>query len=427
MKEKVHSIDKIKGEIILPGDKSISHRAAFLGSLSSEGIRVENFSKGADCCSTLKCLSSTGSLVKSDDTGVIISKGNGFNDPEGPLDAGNSGTTARLITGLISGIENSFAVITGDQSLLRRPMARIVRPLQSMGARIDGRDGADRLPLSIKGVRLSGGEHSPSVPSAQVKTALLLAGLSASESTTVNECGITRDHTEIMLDFLGIPLVRKGLSITVYPCSEVPGASWRIPGDFSAAAFWLVAGALCSEKGLDIKDVGINPTRTGVMPVLERMGLKAELMDHRKWGGEPVADISVRASLLKGTNIEESEIPSMVDELPIVALAATQAEGITVVSGAGELRFKECDRIHAVTQGLRELGADIEEKEDGWIIKGPSKLHGGNVKSFGDHRIVMTFSIADLISEGKVVIDDVSAAAISDPGFFQTLEKVKRG
>jgi 3-phosphoshikimate 1-carboxyvinyltransferase len=427
MKNNKATIRNISGQINLPGDKSISHRAAFLGSLSSEGIRVENFSGGADCAATLKCLSDVGCIVEKKHEAVTIRKGSGFKDPERVLDACNSGTTARLLTGLLAGKDGIFAVLSGDASLRRRPMARIVKPLQAMGARIDGRGGAEKLPLAIKGVRLSGGVHTPEVPSAQVKTALLLAGLSASESTTVAECGVTRDHTEIMLDFLGIPHERNGKAVTVYPCTEVPGATWKIPGDFSAASFWIVGAALASVDGLDIKDTGINPTRTGVLGVLERMGLSPVLSNRRKWGKEPVADISVKKTSLRATEITRDEIPSMVDELPIVALAATQAQGTTVISGAGELRFKECDRIHAVAEGLTTLGADIEERPDGWIIRGPSELNGGKVRTFEDHRIVMTFAIASLIAGGEVVLDDTTPVSISDPGFFSNLEKVGQG
>jgi 3-phosphoshikimate 1-carboxyvinyltransferase len=224
-----------------------------------------------------------------------------------------------------------------------------------------------------------------------------------------------------MLDFLGVPHLREGNSFTVYPCNEIPGGEWTIPGDFSAAAFWIVAGALSSEKGLQIKDTGINPTRTGILKVLERMGCVPEIRNRRNWGGEEVADLEVRRSSLRGTVIEADEIPSLVDELPLLALAATQAEGITEVRGAGELRFKECDRIHAVTEGLSTLGAHITEKDDGWIIEGGTPLSGGRVRSFSDHRIVMTFSIASLVTDGKVSIDDTSSVEISDPSFLREL------
>lgn len=411
----------ISGTIVPPGDKSISHRAAFLGALSSRGMKVENFSPGADCASTLRCLSQLGCSISRNEGSVNISRGGAFHDPQGILHAGNSGTTARLLTGLLSALPGAFAVISGDSSLQKRPMGRVVRPLQAMGARIDGRDGGVKLPLSIRGSRLSGAEHVPSAASAQVKTALILAGLSALGSTTVHEKRPTRDHTERMLDFLGVPHLREGNSFTVYPCNEIPGGEWTIPGDFSAAAFWIVAGALSSEKGLQIKDTGINPTRTGILKVLERMGCVPEIRNRRNWGGEEVADLEVRRSSLRGTVIEADEIPSLVDELPLLALAATQAEGITEVRGAGELRFKECDRIHAVTEGLSALGAHITEKEDGWIIEGGTPLSGGRVRSFSDHRIVMTFSIASLVTEGDVSIDDTSSVEISDPSFLREL------
>ena len=415
------------GTVVPPGDKSISHRAAFLGALSVHGIRVDNFSPGADCASTLKCLSLLGCDVSMDGSRVGVSKGRFFAAPQTILDAGNSGTTARLLVGLLAGIPGIFAILSGDKSLRARPMGRVVHPLQSMGAKIDGTDGGERLPLAIRGVRLSGGEHIPSAASAQVKTALLLAGLSASGSTTVREPLATRDHTERMLSFLQVPVLKDKNSVTIYPCSEVPGGSWIIPGDFSAAAFWIVAGLLSSERGLEIRNTGVNPTRTGMLEVLERMGAVPEMSNLRQWGGEEVADIRIGKTHLTSTRVDACEVPLMVDELPLIALAATQADGVTEISGAGELRVKECDRIHAVAEGLSALGAKITEKDDGWIIEGPCSLSGGRVRTYHDHRMVMTFSIASLVAEGAVLPDETESAGISDPAFMRELARLTGG
>ncbi|MBN1334249.1 MAG: 3-phosphoshikimate 1-carboxyvinyltransferase, partial [Synergistales bacterium] len=300
-------VSKIAGEISLPGDKSISHRAAFLGALSTEGIEVSNFSPGADCASTLRCLEKIGCSVTRTGGVVRVRKVGSFMDPDSVLDAGNSGTTARLLCGLVSGQPGLFAVISGDESLSRRPMGRVVRPLQAMGARIDGRKCGEGLPLAVKGTLLTGGRYTPSAASAQIKTSLILAGLSSSGSTTVNEPRQTRDHTEIMLSYLKVPVLTEGLSVTVFPSPDLPGGSWVIPGDFSASAFWLVAGSILPGSELVIKASGINPTRTGLMKVLERMGASIRLVDPGTSGGEPVADINVKAAPLRGVEIGEEE------------------------------------------------------------------------------------------------------------------------
>jgi len=420
-------VSRIAGEISLPGDKSISHRAAFLGALSKEGIEVSNFSPGADCESTLNCLEKIGCSVTRKGGVVKVSKAGSFVDPDSVLDAGNSGTTARLLCGLVSGQPGLFAVISGDESLSRRPMGRVVRPLQAMGARIDGRKCGEGLPLAVKGTLLAGGKYTPSAASAQIKTALILAGLSSSGSTTVHEPRQTRDHTEMMLSYLKVPVLIEDLSVTVFPCPDLPGGSWAIPGDFSASAFWLVAGSILPGSDILIRASGVNPTRTGALDVLRRMGADITLEYPRTSGGEPVADIHVKASALRGVEIGEEEIPSLVDELPVLAVAATQAEGTTIVRGAAELRVKECDRIRAMAEGLSALGAHVTERPDGWEIQGPVRLKGGKVRSFGDHRIAMALSIAALTAGSAVEIDDPSCVSISYPLFFETLEAVSSG
>ncbi len=412
----------IRGEIVVPGDKSISHRAALVGALSKEGIAVEHFSTGADCTGTLSCLSRLGYAVAREGEQVRVRRGDASIEG-GVLDAGNSGTTARLLCGLLAGMPGLFAVITGDESLSRRPMSRVVDPLRTLGARIDGRDGGRRLPLSIRGTRLSGGTYTLPVASAQVKSALLLAGLSAQGSVTVVEPRKSRDHTERLLEHLGVPLRREKGSVTVFPFEEPPGGSWRIPGDFSSAAFWIVAAALVEGSEVTLPGVNLNPTRTGLLAVLERMGLRCGIVPSSPSGGEPTGTLTVRPSPLRGTVVDADEVPLLVDELPLLAVAATQAEGVTEVRGAGELRLKESDRIEAVAEGLRTLGADIEELDDGWIIRGGRPLRGGAVAGRGDHRVAMALAVAGLVAAGDVEIDDADCVSVSYPGFIDELRK----
>lgn len=414
----------IRGEIRVPGDKSLSHRAGFLGALSTRGIEVTNFSSGADCASTLNCLAQLGCSVVRYEERVKISRGDGIRETEGTLDAGNSGTTARLMCGLLAGIPGAFSVISGDESLRRRPMSRVVDPLRTLGARIDGRDGGKRLPLSIRGTRLCGGSYILPVASAQIKTTLMLAGLSAQGSVTVTEPTPTRDHTEIMLEHLGVPVRKEGSSITVYPFEDLPGGSWHIPGDFSSASFWIVAAALLPDSDLILRGVGLNPTRTGMLETLRKMGLDVQIESPCLSGGEKMGDLRVKGSGLAAISIAAEMVPALVDELPVLAVAATQAEGVTEIRGAGELRVKECDRISAMTEGLRALGAELEEHQDGWTIRGGQKLRGGKVRSHGDHRIAMALAIAGLSADGPVEIDDVACVAISYPNFFDHLASV---
>ena len=415
------------GTRTVPGDKSVSHRAALLGALSREGIEVDRFAPGADCASTLACLEALGARVQRQGDRVRVARGEGDLGASEVLDAGNSGTTARLLCGLLAGHPGTFSVIRGDESLSRRPMGRVVDPLRTLGARIDGREGGRLLPLSVRGTRLSGGVCTPPAASAQVKSALLLAGLSARGAVTVAEPLKTRDHTEILLEHLGVPLRREGTSVTVYPLEDLPGASWRIPGDFSSAAFWIVAAALLPEADLTLPEVGLNPTRTGLLSVLGRMGLDYRVENPRVSGGEPVGTLRVRSSSLEGTVVGPEEIPSLVDELPVLAVAAVRAKGITEIRGARELRHKECDRIAAMAVGLRALGAEVEEREDGWILRGPCDLRGAEVDSFGDHRIAMALGVAALTARAPVRIRGAACVGISYPGFFEALASEAAG
>lgn len=414
----------LRGKITPPGDKSISHRAAFLGALSSEGISVSNFSTGADCASTLRCLEQVGCDVFRDGQRVTVSKEDKPGETAGILDAGNSGTTARLLCGFLAGMPGLFSVITGDESLRKRPMARVVSPLRTMGARIDGRDGGSCLPLSIRGTRLAGGTFTLTVASAQVKTALILAGLNAQGSVTVAEPLQTRDHTEIMLNHLGVPVRCEGGAVSVYPCSDLPGGSWRVPGDFSSAAFWIVAATIAEGSELVLEDIGANPTRTGLLSHLQKMGANLEWGPQSLAGGEKQADLKVRGAPLDAVVIGEKDIPAMVDELPVLAVAATQATGVSRIDGARELRFKETDRIRAMTEGLKRLGAKIVELEDGWEIEGPVRLRGGTVDGCGDHRIAMALSIAALAADGPVTVEGGGCVEISYPSFYEDLKTV---
>lgn len=414
----------INGTVEVPGDKSISHRVGILGALSSRGIEVTNFSSGADCASTLDCVERLGCSVERQGDRVKVARGEGIAEASRTLDAGNSGTTARLLCGLLAGVPGTFSVLTGDDSLQRRPMSRIVDPLRVLGARIDGRDGGKRLPLSIRGTRLTGGQYVLPMASAQVKSALLLAGLSAQGSVTVVEPLSTRDHTEIMLEHLGVPIRRDGDSVTVYPFDDLPGGSWRVPGDFSSAAFWIVAAAICSDSSVRLSGVGLNPTRTGLLEVLRSMGLDCSVENESAQGGEPVGDLIVRSSSLSSVSVGSDMVPSMVDELPVLAVAATQAEGTTEIRGAGELRVKECDRIAAVAEGLRAMGADITEHDDGWTIPGSQRLRGATVDSRGDHRIAMAMAVAGLAADGPVEILGSDCVSISYPEFFSQLEEL---
>ena len=417
----------LKGRLALPGDKSISHRVAFFGALSSEGITAENFSSGADCKSTLRCLELSGCKVERTGGSIRVSKGVNAGEIKAPLDAGNSGTTARLLCGLLASAPGVFAVITGDESLCKRPMGRIVSPLRSLGARIDGPGGGAYLPLSIRGNCLSGGAFELPIASAQVKTALMIAGLNAHGSVTIVEPAKSRDHSERLLQHLGVPIRQENNRITVYPCSDLPGCMLRVPGDFSSAAFWITAALIIPGSDIVLEDVGINPTRVGFLECLKKMGASIEVEEKEPSGGEPVGNIRVRHSELEAVEVGEDVIPTMIDELPLLALLATQAHGVTRVTHAKELRVKESDRIRAITQGLKDLGADIEELDDGWVITGPTSLRGGCVESFKDHRIAMTFSVAALAAREEVVVKDAQCVSISYPEFFKHLSVLSGG
>ncbi|MBX3288214.1 MAG: 3-phosphoshikimate 1-carboxyvinyltransferase [Acidobacteria bacterium] len=430
---RIESAGPLKGKIVLPGDKSISHRAAMFAAMASGQSRIENYAASEDCASTLGCLSALGVKIGRDGSAVTIDGvgGNGFIRPSSDLDCGNSGTTMRLMAGILAGA-GVECVMTGDASLSKRPMRRVVDPLTEMGAGIETEDG--HAPLQIKGgKKLTGIEYKLPVASAQVKSCVLLAGLNAEGTTTVIESAPTRDHTERMLEQFGVSVGTEtdGATrrISVNGGSLLKGASLRVPGDISAAAFFLVAGAIIEGSQLYLPFVGLNPTRAAVLDVLRQAGAKMSITEHDTGKGEPVGDIEIEGSGTAGLTkarivIEGDVVANLVDEVPILAILGTQLEGGLEVRDAAELRVKETDRIDAVVKNLRKMGADIEEREDGFLVR-RSLLQGAEVDSFGDHRIAMAFAVAGLVAEGVTEIHDAECAAVSFPDFFEQLAAVR--
>jgi len=409
------------GELRVPGDKSISHRSLMLGAIAEGDTRVSGFLEGEDCLATLGALEAMGVAVEREPGGALRVRGvgaDGLAAPAAPLDLGNSGTAMRLFCGLLGG-QPFRSVLTGDASLLKRPMGRVIDPLALMGVDIDSESG--RPPLVIRGRRpLDAIDYLLPVASAQVKSAILLAGLYARGATRVTEPEVTRDHTERMLTAMGARLHRSGNTILLEGPSRLQGIEIPVPGDLSSAAFFLVAGALAADDGLVIRNVGVNPTRTGVIGILREMGADIEIAGERLAGGEPVADITVRRSALRGIDVDPEFVPLAIDEFPVLFVAAACAEGETLFRGIGELRVKESDRIAAMAEGLRRLGVEVEETVDSARIRGVGRLTGGRVDSHGDHRIAMAFAVAGLVAEEAIEIDDVANVATSFPGFPET-------
>jgi 3-phosphoshikimate 1-carboxyvinyltransferase len=416
------------GHIAVPGDKSISHRALLIGALTEGETRVRGFGRSGDTESTLHAVRTLGVGVaeESDDELVVDGAGlRGLRAPGTPIDCGNAGTLLRLLTGILAGQKGRFE-LTGDESLRSRPMDRVAEPLARMGARIATTD--DRAPLTIDGTdALRGIEYALPVASAQVKSAILLAGLNAETATTVVEPVPTRDHTELMLEAAGARVRRRPASVTIEPAAALRLDEVVVPGDFSAAAPFVVAATLLAGSDLTIHDVGLNQRRTGLLNVLERMGARISVFNRRKVAGEWLGDVEVRSAELTGTEIKPAEVPLLVDELPLFALAAAFARGESRVQGAAELRVKETDRIESVTNALRALGVRIRASDDGFGVRGvPSRPNGGRMSSEGDHRIAMLGAVAGLVSREGVDVGDADAAAISFPGFFDILESVSR-
>jgi 3-phosphoshikimate 1-carboxyvinyltransferase len=412
----------VRGSVRVPGDKSISHRAALFNALGTGRASISNFSPGADCGSTLGCLRALGVDVRRDGDRVeIAGRGlRGLAEPGDVLDCGNSGTTMRLFSGALSG-SGVFVVLSGDGSLRRRPMARVVEPLRRAGARIDGRDGGRLPPLAISPVAgLRAVEHRPEVASAQVKSALLLSGLFADGETSVVEPAPTRDHTERLLRAMGADLEVSGRGIRLRPADSLRCVDVQVPGDFSSAAFWLTLGVLHPAAEVRIHNVGLNPTRTGFLTILQNMGAHVELENEREIAGEPVADLVAWSSRLRATTVGGDLVPLAIDEIPLVALLGLFAEGETIVEDAAELRAKESDRLAVVADGLSALGGTIGATQDGWRVQ-PSALHGARVDSAGDHRMAMLFALAGALGEGAEIAG-AESVSISYPSFWTDLD-----
>jgi len=423
----------LTGEVRVPGDKSISHRAVIFGSIARGATEVEGLLEGEDNLSTIAAFEAMGVAFDRPGPGRLVIGGagpGGLREPAAVIDAGNSGTTARLLTGLLSA-QPFFSVITGDESLRTRPMKRVVEPLSLMGADIDGRGGGEFLPLAIRGGRLKGISYQTPVASAQLKSAILIAGLFADGETVVTEPGLSRDHTERMLALFGADIERREKTVRLRSTNGLNGVKIKVPGDLSSAAFFIVGAAIIPGSDLTVRDVGVNPTRTGVLHILEKMGAGVELAGRRERSGEDVADIRVRGSALRGVEISGEELLPAIDEFPVICVAAAFAEGATTISGAAELRVKESDRISAMASLLTAMGVQTSERPDGIVIEGvgPDGLAagGGSVESRGDHRVAMSAAVAALRCREPVTIRGASCVDVSFPGFFPLLDSVARG
>ncbi|MEM9156308.1 MAG: 3-phosphoshikimate 1-carboxyvinyltransferase [Cyanobacteria bacterium P01_F01_bin.33] len=428
---KVSTCRQLRDRLSIPGDKSISHRALMLGALAKGQTTIRGLLVGEDPQSTAACFRMMGAEISELNSELVKVRGvglAGLQEPADVLPAGNSGTTLRLMMGILAAQSGRFFTVTGDQSLRSRPMGRVVKPLQQMGAQIWGRMGGDRAPLAVAGQTLEGIHYHSPVASAQVKSCVLLAGLWARGETTVTEPALSRDHSERMLRAFGadIDVDVASRSVTVRSGAELYGQDAIVPGDISSAAFWLVAGAIAPDAELAIENVGVNPTRTGALDVLCAMGADITRENEREVAGEPVADLRVRSSALRGCIIEGDIIPKLVDEIPILAVAAAFAEGKTTIRDAAELRVKESDRLAATASELSKLGARITELPDGLEIEGGYSLSGAEVQSYGDHRIAMSLAIAGLQASGETIIQGANSAAISYPEFAPTLQRLMR-
>lgn len=422
----------LRGTVTVPGDKSISHRALLFGAIAEGTTRIEGLLPAEDPLSTAACLRAMGVAVSPIEAGQPVNvQGvglDGFREPEDVLDCGNSGTTMRLMLGLLAGRAGRHFVLNGDASLRRRPMRRVGGPLAEMGATIAGRDGGNLAPLAIQGRRLQGATVRTPVASAQVKSAILLAGLTADGPTTVIEPVQSRDHSERMLRAFGAELVVGGpgdTEVTVTPGAVLRGQDVIVPGDISSAAFWLVAGAITPGAELTVQNVGLNPSRTGILEVLEQMGARITVLNARDVAGEPVGDLQVSHGPLQAFTIGEELIPRLVDEIPVLAVAACCAEGVSRVTGAAELRVKETDRLAVMARQLGAMGARIEEHADGLTIQGQTALHGAEVDSETDHRVAMSLAVAALIASGSTRLHRPEAAAVSYPTFWDDLERLR--
>lgn len=425
--KEIKAMGALKGEVQIPGDKSISHRAVMLGSIARGTTEISHFLNGADCLSTIHCFQKMGiEIEQSKDLVLVHGRGlRGLKAPQGILDTGNSGTTTRLICGILSG-QNFSSVLSGDDSLNSRPMKRIMDPLNQMGARITSIQDNNCAPLRIEPGTLHGIRYVSPVASAQVKSSVLLAGLYADSPVSVTEPVLSRNHTELMLGSFGADISSElhadgSATASVSPCAELYGQKIQVPGDISSAAYFIAAGLLVPGSRLLVKNVGINPTRAGFLEVCRKMGADIGYLNRQSQGGEEAADLLVTPKPLTGTVIEGAVIPSLIDEIPILAVMAAFAEGTTVIRDAAELKVKETNRIQTVTENLLAMGAEIIPTEDGMIIHGTGALKGTQIQSHLDHRIAMAFSVAALAAEGTTTILDSQCVDVSYPGFFAQL------
>ena len=417
-----HKSHPLKGEITVPGDKSISHRGIMLGALANGTTSITNFLKGADCLSTISCFQKMGIEIEEPENEILVhGKGlHGLSAPKEILDAGNRGTTTRLISGILAG-QNFSCDLTGDASIQKRPMKRIMTPLSMMGADITSVHNNGCAPLHIKGAPLKGISYQSPVASAQVKSCVLFAGLYADGKTSVTEPFLSRNHSELMLSSFGASVQTCGTTATIEPEPVLTAQKVEVPGDISSAAFFIAAGLLIPGSELLIKNVGINPTRDGILRVCRQMGANLELLNTRTQCGEPVADILVKHSELNGTVIEGDLIPTLIDELPVIAVMAACANGETIIRNAEELKVKESNRLEIIVHHLSEMGCDITGTEDGMIIRGGKPLHGAVLDSHLDHRIAMSFAVAGLVADGETEITNADCVNISYPGFYRDL------
>jgi 3-phosphoshikimate 1-carboxyvinyltransferase len=426
----------LRGTLSVPGDKSITHRAIILSALGDGTATISGYCRGEDCLNTARAFRLLGVRIDESDERLIV-HGKGMwalSEPDGPIDCGNSGTGSRLLAGVLAG-QDFFSILTGDESIRRRPMGRVVKPLRQMGAIIAGRRGGELAPLAITGSKLRAIRYESPVASGQIKSALLLAALYAEGATVISEPRLSRDHTERLFGYMGIPFKRDGLTVAVEgrPSIRWGGGIFRIAGDLSAAAFFLVGATIVPESDVTVIGVGVNPTRIGVIDLLRRMGAHIEIVNERHEAGEPVADLRVRTARLKGISIGPDDIPQTIDEFPVLCVAAAVAHGTTDISGAAELRVKESDRIATMAMELRSMGARLTEKPDGLIIEGlggrhgNGRLSGGNRSSHGDHRVAMSLAVGALTASTPTTIEGTDCIETSFPGFERALTDLLAG
>lgn len=417
----------LKGEITIPGDKSISHRSVMFGSIAKGTTKISHYLQGADCLSTISCFEKMGIRIENNGSSVLVhGQGlHGLKKPETILDCGNSGTTTRLISGILAA-QNFPVALTGDDSIKKRPMNRIIEPLALMGAQIKSMENNGCAPLAITGQKLHGIHYTSKVASAQVKSAILLAGLYADGETRVTEPYVSRNHTEIMLEAFGAKVYTENTTASIQQADELYGTEIVVPGDISSAAYFIAAGLMVPDSEILIKGVGINPTRSGILSVCKEMGGSVTLLNQTKGSGEPVADLLVKSSALHGVTIGGAIIPTLIDELPMIAAMACLAEGETVIKDASELKVKESNRLNVMVNALRSMGADVEETPDGMIIRGQRPLHGAVIDSKLDHRIAMTFAVLSLCAHGETTIQGRECVNISYPGFYEDLNNLMK-